>query len=63
VETLILYTPKRKPQPGFNGATLSRTWKPGILRRPWRLRDRFNGATLSRTWKRPINKSEWFWIN
>ena len=38
--------------PGFNGATLSRAWKP--RRRSRRARSAgwcFNGATLSRTWK------------
>ncbi len=37
--------------PGFNGATLSRTWKLVLKGGAyWQLRG-FNGATLSRTWK------------
>ncbi len=49
---------RRLRLPSFNGATLSRTWKPSRRRRFRNACSSFNGATLSRTWKpRPAHQS------
>ncbi len=43
---------------GFNGATLSRTWKRPRRADRRRRQARFNGATLSRTWKRNTDRDQ-----